>query len=85
VRFAPAIGGDRLLFDFDRFSKIAASVYADSPYSLAEVLEVFRHYFEQYEEYTGAPHPPIRAVQIEPSSAKCRTSMRRTKPIPRWT
>ena len=43
-----------MLFDFDRFSKIAASVYADSPYSLAEVLEVFRHYFEQ-----------IRAVQIE--------------------
>ena len=54
-----------MLFDFDRFSKIAASVYADSPYSLAEVLEVFRHYFEQYEAYTGAPHPPIRAVQIE--------------------
>ena len=40
-------------------------MYADSPYSLAEVLEVFRHYFEQYEAYTGAPHPPIRAVQIE--------------------
>lgn len=54
-----------MFFDFDRFSKIAASVYADSPYSLAEVLEVFRHYFEQYEAYTGAPHPPIRAVQIE--------------------
>ena len=40
-------------------------MYADSPYSLAEVLEVFRYYFEQYEAYTGAPHPPIRAVQIE--------------------
>ena len=25
----------------------------------------FRYYFEQYEAYTGAPHPPIRAVQIE--------------------
>ena len=65
MRFAPAIGGEQLLFDFDKFSNITASVYADSPYSLAEVLEVFRHYFEQYEEYTGAPHPPIRAVQIE--------------------
>ena len=54
-----------MLFDFDRFSKIAASVYAHSPYSLAEVLEVFRYYFEQYEAYTGAPHPPIRANQIE--------------------
>ena len=40
-------------------------MYADSPYSLAEVLDVFRYYFEQYEAYTGAPHPPIRAVQIE--------------------
>lgn len=65
MRFAPAIGGEQLLFDFDKFSSITASVYADSPYSLAEVLEVFRHYFEQYEAYTGAPHPPIRAVQIE--------------------
>ena len=54
-----------MFFDFDKFSSITASVYADSPYSLAEVLEVFRHYFEQYEAYTGAPHPPIRAVQIE--------------------
>lgn len=54
-----------MFFDFDKFSSITASVYADSPYSLAEVLEVFRYYFEQYEAYTGAPHPPIRAVQIE--------------------
>ena len=65
MRFAPAIGGEQLLFDFDKFSSITASAYADSPYSLAEVLEVFRYYFEQYEAYTGAPHPPIRANQIE--------------------
>ena len=65
MRFAPAIGGEQLLFDFDKFSSITESVYADSPYSLAEVLEMFRYYFEQYEAYTGAPHPPIRAVQIE--------------------
>lgn len=24
-----------------------------------------RYYFEQYEAYTGAPHPPIRAIQID--------------------
>ena len=54
-----------MLFDFDKFAQITASVYADSPYSLAEVLEVFRYYFEQYEAYTGAQHPPIRAGQIE--------------------
>ena len=54
-----------MFFDFDRFSGIAASVYTDSPYSLEEVLGVFRYYFEQYEAYTGAAHPPIRARQIE--------------------
>lgn len=53
-----------MFFDFDKFSGIAASVYTDSPYSLAEVLDVFRYYFEQYETYTGAAHPPIRAGQI---------------------
>lgn len=54
-----------MLFDFDKFSEITASVYADGPYSLEEVLGVFGYYFEQYEAYTGAPHPPIRASQIE--------------------
>ena len=63
MRFAPAIGGEQLLFDFGKFSSITASVYADSPYSLAEVLEVFRYYFEQYEAYTGAPHPPIQQLK----------------------
>ena len=54
-----------MLFDFDKFSEITTSVYADGPYSLEEVLGVFRYYFEQYEAYTGAPHPSIRASQIE--------------------
>ena len=31
-----------MFFDFDKFSSITASVYADSPYSLAEVLEIER-------------------------------------------
>lgn len=52
-------------FDFDRFSRITASVYAgESPYSLADVLGVFKCYFQQYETYTGHPHPFLRASQI---------------------
>lgn len=54
-----------MLFDFDRFSKIAASVYNQvNPYSLEDCLMVFRQYFQKYEEYMGRPHPPIRASQI---------------------
>ena len=54
-----------MLFDFHRFSKIAASVYnTGNPYSLEECLNVFRLYFQTYEEYMGHPHPPIRASQI---------------------
>lgn len=54
-----------MLFDFDRFSKIAASVYNQgNPYSLEDCLMVFRLYFQAYEEYMGHPHPPIRASQI---------------------
>lgn len=53
-------------FDFDRFSRIAARVYRkDNPYSLDECLEVFRQYFQTYEQYMGHPHPPIRAEQID--------------------
>lgn len=52
-------------FNFDLFSRIAASVYNnDNPYSLEEVLGVFFAYFQQYEYCTGHPHPPIRASQI---------------------
>lgn len=52
-------------FDFDRFSRIAASVYNQgNPYSLEECLSVFRYYFQRYELYMKHPHPPIRASQI---------------------
>lgn len=53
-------------FDFEKFAKIAMDVYnqTESPYSLEEVLEVFRYYFQQYEDYTGYPHPPIKTAQI---------------------
>lgn len=53
-----------MIFDFDKFAQITASVYPVSPYTLEKSLSVFRYYFEKYEEYTGRPHPPIRASQI---------------------
>ena len=55
---------DSLLFNFEKFSVIAASVYPNTPYSLEDALSVFRYYFEKYEKYTGRPHPPINASQI---------------------
>lgn len=52
-------------FDFRRFSGSAALAYKErSPYTLEECLEVFRLYFQTYEEYIGHPHPPIRREQI---------------------
>ena len=56
--------GDDVTFDFEKFSRITASVYPVSPYTLEEALNVFHCYFEKYEEYTGRPHPPIKASQI---------------------
>ena len=54
-----------MLFDFQRFGRIAATVYnQENPYSLEECLKVFQLYFQTYEEYMGRPHPPIRASQI---------------------
>lgn len=54
-----------LLFDFDKFANITARVFpSDGEYSLEDALSVFKYYFERYEEYTGHPHPPIRADQI---------------------
>ena len=52
-------------FDFERFSRIAASVYSkENFYSLDDCLKVFRCYFQTYEKYMHHPHPPIRASQI---------------------
>lgn len=53
-----------MIFDFNRFADITASVYPGGAYSLEDVLSVFRYYFERYEEHTGKPHPPIKADQI---------------------
>lgn len=52
-------------FDFERFSRIAASVHTQGNlYSLEECLDVFLLYFQTYEEYMSHPHPPIRREQI---------------------
>ena len=51
-------------FDFTTFSSIAARCYEGGPYRLAEMLQIFRCYFEAYEVATGRPHPPIRREQI---------------------
>ena len=53
-----------MIFDFEKFRKIAANVYPQTPYSFEESMEVFRYYFGKYEEVMGKPHPPIRASQI---------------------
>lgn len=53
-----------MVFDFEKFSNITQAVFPNVPYSLSEALEVFRYYFQKYEEHTGHPHPPIKASQI---------------------
>lgn len=54
-----------MLFDFLGFSAMAESCYPGGPYSLGEMKEVFRYYFEKYEAVMGHPHPRIRQEQIE--------------------
>lgn len=52
-------------FDFQRFSRIAATAYPEEcQYTPAQCLDVFRCYFQTYEDYIGRPHPPIRREQI---------------------
>lgn len=53
-----------MLFDFDKFAAITASVFPNTLYSLEDTLSVFRCYFTTYEHYMGKPHPPIKANQI---------------------
>ncbi len=53
-----------MIFDFEKFARITASVYPPSVYTLQDALTVFKYYFEQYEKHMGRPHPPIRASQI---------------------
>ena len=53
-----------MTFDFEKFSRITASVYPQSIYTLQGALAVFNYYFEQYEKHIGRPHPHIKASQI---------------------
>lgn len=53
-----------MIFDFEKFARITASVYPPSVYTLQDALCVFSYYFEQYEKHMGRPHPPIKASQI---------------------
>lgn len=54
-----------MLFDFEKFSSVTASVYPpESTYSINDALDVFRYYFTAYEEFTKRPHPPIKSDQI---------------------
>ena len=52
-------------FDFQRFTRIAATAYPEGcHYTLEQCQEVFRYYFQTYEDFMGRPHPPIRREQI---------------------
>ncbi len=53
-----------MIFNFEKFSDIVTGVYQGGPYTLDDVLFVFRHYFDAYERNVGKPHPNIRAEQI---------------------
>lgn len=51
-------------FEFERFANILRNIYPESPYTINETLEVFRYFFERYEEFTGEAHPAIKASQV---------------------
>lgn len=56
-----------MLFDFDRFSISAKLAYRrcnGSAYSLEEVLQVFRYYYDTYELVFDTAHPMISISQI---------------------
>ena len=54
-----------MTFEFDKFSKLAEKNYPEElSYSLGECLEVFREYFEIYEERMGEPHPRLTGNHI---------------------
>ena len=58
TRYAP--------FDFDIFSKMVEDAYlefVDHPYTLEEVLGVFKCFFDRFHEYFDN-HPPISEEQI---------------------
>lgn len=55
------------MFDYERFTtalKLAYRRCGGSVYSIEEVLQVFRYYFDTYEMIFGEPHPMISVSQI---------------------
>ena len=53
-----------MIFDFDTFTQLVTKVYSDGPYTMDQVLKVFKYYFSRYEIAMGHPHPNIRMEQI---------------------
>ena len=62
-----------MLFDFERFIRSVMLAYRrcnSETYSLEEVLQVFRYYFETYEMILEEAHPMISIEQIARIIAK---------------
>ena len=56
-----------MIFNFACFSTFVVQEYRDvikKTYSLKAVLDIFRYYFQLYEDTFGEPHPNIRSAQI---------------------
>ena len=54
-----------MLFDFETFQKLVMRCYEPGPYTLEDVLYVFKYYFWKYEQKFRRPHPHIRMNQIK--------------------
>lgn len=55
-----------MIFDFDSFTRTVKLAYrrcGGSSYTLPEVLQVFRYYFETYELIFEQPHPFVNVSQ----------------------
>jgi len=62
-----------MYFNFPLFSRLARRAYhnvqddlfSGCPYSMEDILSVFRYYFQKYEDTFDEVHPNIRVSQIE--------------------
>lgn len=54
-------------FNIQKFAKVLKGIFpGDSAvFSFEDTLEIFKYYFEAYEEHTGKVHPPINSRQIK--------------------
>ena len=55
-----------IMFDYDIFNRIAIKQYnsISCPYTLNEVLSIFRYYFDTYRAYMGREHPYLKPQQV---------------------